>query len=348
MNSHFSGRSDDQHHQMPHRRVRHPSRSSRAGLSAQCSVRCGGWPAGCWRACLGRGGCWRWRGCSACSPWRSAGMAHADGLFSHPTYTDPQQTLFEAHGPFAYTLTIQPDDAAQSGLGLTAALYQIVGVICNLLLWIALLPLYGAFLLLEWFLNLTFYRDSAAQIDAAVQTLADQVFWPLISATVAVGAVVTYTRWRTDGRGWLSDIAWVIAAATLAIGFVTQPSQIMLQVDSLREQLAAKVITGTTTALTPDTQSVTGYQNPALTGPAQEVAARSLVAGLWDSFGSTPWCLAQFHELDICKAPGRTNSPATTPGNNGNTPWPTTGRSPSSAPGRTGSEGWTSAASGTC
>jgi hypothetical protein len=82
----------------------------------------------------------------------AAGMAHADGLFSHPTYTDSQQTLFEAHGPFAYSLTIQPDDAAQSGLGLTAALYQIVGVICNLLLWIALLPLYGAFLLLEWFL----------------------------------------------------------------------------------------------------------------------------------------------------------------------------------------------------
>ena len=65
----------------------------------------------------------------------------------------------------------------------------------------------------------------------------------------------------------------MIAAATLAIGFVTQPSQIMLQVDGLREQLAAKVITGTTTALTPDTLSVTGYQNPALTGPAQEVAA---------------------------------------------------------------------------
>src|SRR6478752_4220517 len=42
----------------------------------------------------------------------AAGMAHADGLFSHPTYADPQQTLFEAHGPFSYMLTIQPDDAA--------------------------------------------------------------------------------------------------------------------------------------------------------------------------------------------------------------------------------------------
>ena len=50
--------------------------------------------------------------------------------------------------------------------------------------------------------------------------------------------------------------------------------------------------------------SVTGFQNPTLTGPAQEVAGRNLVAGLWDSFGSTPWCLAQFHELDICKTAG--------------------------------------------
>jgi hypothetical protein len=233
-----------------------------------------------------------------------AGMVHADGLFSHPTYTDSQQTLLEAQGPFAYSLTILPDDEAQSGLGLTAALYQIVGVICNLLLWIALLPLYGAFLLLELFLNLTFYRDNAGQIDTAVKALADQVFWPLISATVAVGAVVTYTRWRSEGRDWLSDIAWVIAAATLAIGFVSQPSQIMLQVDSLREQLAAKVITGTTTALTPDSKSVTGFANPQLTGPQQEVAGRFLIAGLWDSFGATPWCLTQFHELDICKTAG--------------------------------------------
>ena len=31
----------------------------------------------------------------------AAGMAHADGLFSHPTYTDSQQTLFDAHGPIA-------------------------------------------------------------------------------------------------------------------------------------------------------------------------------------------------------------------------------------------------------
>ena len=213
--------------------------------------------------------------------------------------------MFEAHGPFAYSLTILPDDEAQSGLGLTAALYQIVGVICNLLLWIALLPLYGAFLLLEWFLNLTFYRDNADQIDTAVQALADQVFWPLISATVAVGAVVTYTRWRSEGRGWLSDIAWVIAAATLAIGFVSQPSQIMLQVDGLREQLAAKVITGTTTALTPDALSVTGFAEPAADrATAGGRRAVSLIAGLWDSFGATPWCLAQFHELDICKTAG--------------------------------------------
>ena len=51
MSSRCSGRSDDRHHQMSHRRgdVRRGRRGP--GRSAPCWVGCGGWPGGCWRAC---------------------------------------------------------------------------------------------------------------------------------------------------------------------------------------------------------------------------------------------------------------------------------------------------------
>ena len=225
--------------------------------------------------------------------------ALADGIFAHPPYADTQPTLFEAHGPFAYGLTVMPDQAANSGLGLTAVLYQIVGIINDVLLWVGLVPLYGALTLLEWFLSLSVYRDAAGQIDTAVQGMAGQVFWPLITATAAVGVTVSFGKWQAEGRSPFGDLVWVIAATTLAVTFIGRPSTMMGDLDGVRQQMADAVVTGAAGAQ-PAAVSVTGYPNPTLGGPGGQVAARNLITGLWDDFGATPWCLAEFHELTIC------------------------------------------------
>src|ERR1044072_8029354 len=144
--------------------------------------------------------------------------AAAEGFVVGPDLAHGQpRTLFETYDYSDYQLTVKPDDNASGFMDIGKVVYEVVGFINNVMAWICLGLLFGALTLLEWLLNLTVYRDSADQIDVAVQLIASRVFWPLIAATVAVGAFVTYARWRGEGRGFVSDLGWVVAAGTLAV-----------------------------------------------------------------------------------------------------------------------------------
>ncbi|MCK2252694.1 MULTISPECIES: hypothetical protein [unclassified Crossiella] len=212
-------------------------------------------------------------------------------------------TLFEKYGPLDYKLLIQPHDKSSSWFDIAKAGLSVLGWLNNVLLWISLGLVYGGLTLLQWFLNLTLYADTAPQIDIAVAMIANHVFFPLIAATTAIGALVTYGRWRGGGGDVVGDLAWVVAAAVLGIGFASGPSSIMRIIDEARQDLANGVITGATGFLNA-TGNPTGFPTPDLTGTTQQVGSRKLADGLWSTFGATPWCLVQFSDLEICKVAG--------------------------------------------
>jgi len=233
----------------------------------------------------------------------TARAAHADVIVG-PDLTDgAPKTLYESYDFADYKLSVKPDEENSDWFGLSEAILEVVGFINNLILWIFLGVLYGALSLLEWFLNLTIYRDAAPQIDTATQMIASRVFWPLIAATVAIGAFIAYARWRGEGRGFLSDFGWVVAAGSIAAGFAAGPSSIMNEVDSVRQGLATGVIAGSSqfsyTAGNP-----TGFPTPQIGGDAQKAGTRKLVDTMWNTYGATGWCLAEFRSLDVCKVAG--------------------------------------------
>ncbi|WP_133849294.1 hypothetical protein [Labedaea rhizosphaerae] len=234
----------------------------------------------------------------------AARSAAAEGFVVGPDLAHGQpRTLFETYDYSDYQLTVKPDDEASGFMNIGKVVFEVIGFLNNVIAWICLGLLFGALTLLEWLLNLTVYRDSAGQIDVATQLIASHVFWPLIAATVAVGAFVTYARWRGDGRGFVSDLGWVVAAGALAVGFATGPSQVMDSVDSLRTDLATGMTSGAADYVA--TQgSPTGFAEPPIGGSGQETSTRRLTDGLWNTFGATTWCFAEFHDLDICKVAG--------------------------------------------
>lgn len=233
-----------------------------------------------------------------------ARMAHADTIIVGPDLArGAPKTLFETYDFTAYKLTVKPDDAHSDWFGVSQGVLEVAGFVNNLILWACLGILYGALTLLEWFLDLTVYRDSAPQIDAATQMIATNVFWPLIAATVAVGAFVSYARWRGEGRGFVSDLGWVVAAGVLAVGFAAGPSSMMNTVDGARQDLASGVIAGSAQyASTAD--NPTGFPTPPIGGDPKAAGTRRLVDGVWNTFGATTWCFAEFHDLDICRVAG--------------------------------------------
>lgn len=235
----------------------------------------------------------------------TARLAHAQPIIVGPDLAHGgPKTLFESYDFITYKLTVQPDgDHTSDWFGLDEAVLQVVGFLNNVILWICLGLLYGALTMLEWLLNLTVYRDSGPQIDAATQMIAATVFWPLISATVAVGAFIAYARWRGEGRGFLSDLGWVVAAAGLAAGFAAGPSTIMNNVDGLRQDMAAGVIAGSA-QFASVVNSPTGFPTPQIGGDPQNAGTRTLVDGVWQTFGASAWCFAEFRDLDVCKTAG--------------------------------------------
>ncbi|GLZ28144.1 hypothetical protein Lesp02_03340 [Lentzea sp. NBRC 105346] len=213
------------------------------------------------------------------------------------------KTLFETYGFVSYGLTVKPDEGSEGWLDIGQVVWQTLGLINLLILWLCLGVLYGALTLLEWLLHLTIYADSAGPIDQAVTTMASTVFFPLITATVAIGAFTSYAQWRGEGKGFVSDIMWVIAAAALGIAFASGPSQIMTTVDGLRQNLANGVMTGAAKFVNQQGNPV-GFPNPQIGGAPNEASTRKLVDGVWSTFGATSWCYAQFSSLEVCKTAG--------------------------------------------
>lgn len=230
--------------------------------------------------------------------------ASADIIVAPDLAGGGQKTLFETYSFLDYKLTIEPSNSSEEGmLELEAMMYQMVGVINNILLWIILGVVYGGLVLLEWFLGLTLYRDSATEIDQAVQMIANHVFWPLIAVTAAVGAFMAYARWRGDGRGFGSDLMWVVAAAAIGAGFAAGPSTIMYPVDQARQEIGSGMIAGAA-SFVHDEGNPTGFPDPTIPADSQAAGVRTLVNSLWSTYGATPWCYAEFRKLSICEQAG--------------------------------------------
>lgn len=233
----------------------------------------------------------------------SARTASADIIVGPDLAQGAPKTLYETYDFTDYKLTVKPDEENSDWFDIGETVLEVVGFINNLFLWAILGVTYGGLSLLEWFVNLTLYRDSAAEIDTATQMIATEVFWPLISATVAVGVFITYARWRGEGRGFLSDFGWVVAAGSIAVGFAAGPSTVMNTVDSVRQDLATGIMTGASRYV--ETRgNPTGFPTPEISGDRQQAATRKLVDGMWNTYGATIWCFSEFHDLSICRVAG--------------------------------------------
>lgn len=234
-----------------------------------------------------------------------ARMSMADDIIVGPDLAQGSpKTLFETFSLWSYQLSELKLNSDHNGtFGIKGTGYFLAWILEGILVNVAVGLLYGGLTLLEWLLSLTVYRGSVSQIDIATRMIADHVFWPLIPATVGIAAFSAYARWRSDGRGFVGDLLWVIAAAALATGFALGPSTIMNPVDQARQDVTNGIIAGTTEYLN-QTGNPVGFPSPAIGGDPQTAGTRTLVESLWSTFGATPWCYVEFGDLTICQHAG--------------------------------------------
>jgi hypothetical protein len=236
--------------------------------------------------------------------------AGADQIIHGPNLAQGgPKSLYETYGFLHYHLTFLPDSDHTGTFHIQKVSWRFLNWLADLGLWIILGVVYGAIAVLEWFLDLTVYRDAHTQIDELVRAWAGTVFWPLIITTATIGLGMAYARWRGENRSFAGEVVWILAACVIGAGFASGPSTIMNRIDQGRQDVGNAVIAGSTHFLH-QRPSPTGFQEPNLAAGAggghidQHQATRALAEGLWDSYGATPWCYAEFNSLTICKKAG--------------------------------------------
>ena len=214
------------------------------------------------------------------------------------------QTVFEKVPLTQYTLPFGLSDSQTDGVGgyFIEAVWQVFRGLGNVLMYLTLALVRGAIACMQWMLNLTIYRDNATQIDGAVQSLANAVFWPLLTVTIAIAGATIYGRMKREGGGSIfGDTVWLLTAAVLAVTFAAAPSKIAGTLDQTRTLLAERIVEGY--ASTDSAQSAAGFP-PVGVQATGAGASRSLGDAMWNVYAVAPWCWAAFGDLNICKDVG--------------------------------------------
>ena len=227
-----------------------------------------------------------------------------DGLIVAPDLANGSaQTPFESTSISDYMLSINLSKAQYGFPYVKESMWGILNAVGNVLVYLTLSLVRGAISCLQWLLNLTLYRDNSSQIDRAVQGVAEHIFWPLLSVTLAIAGVTMYGRMRREGRGSIfSDLVWVLAATVLGMTFVLAPSKVAGDMDDIRTLAADGAMTGYS-SFAPAGQSAAGFPNVPVTNDSVG-ASRSLANSMWNTYAVTVWCLEEFGDLSVCKDVG--------------------------------------------
>lgn len=269
-----------------------------------------------------------------------AGSVYADDIIPAPGVPDGQAaTPFESMPLGNYELIEYLSDSHHGAPYVEQSMWGIINGISNVMLYMTFSFVRGAITCMQWMLQLNIYQENKYEIDAAVLSLADQIFWPLFATTLAIAGCAMYVRSKREGGGSITnDLVWVLAASVLAVTFAgipgsesrytpqqqqdclrfgecpdtarLGPSAIMSDLDDLRRLLALGAIKGFAGA--PQTSaSAAGFKptefgtgtsaDPSQPGLTETNAVRKLADSMWNVYAVTPWCFAQFNSLAACK-----------------------------------------------
>ena len=168
----------------------------------------------------------------------------------------------------------------------------------------------GALAAMQWMLDLTLYRDNAADIDTATQRC-------------RLRCVLAADRLHPGGRGF-HDVREgphrrprlhprrglkVGILGVLAIAFVMAPSKIVGPLDDARTAASDAIMTGLRRVITVGGDIPAGFP-PVTIPPGPGAASRTLADAMWSTFIVTPWCYTAFGGEDLRANSGdRTSSP---------------------------------------
>ncbi|WP_367130215.1 MULTISPECIES: hypothetical protein [Streptomyces] len=215
----------------------------------------------------------------------------------HTSYSGPG-TLYEQYGdPMLYNLDVQLgwDEFGDWALQFVSQIFMGLTVVLAL----------AAIVVVQWTFKFTSIDKLEDSITHAISGAASTVSTTLLPSAMAIGAVIAYANHRRNGSS-ISQLGWVAATAILSISLLTTPKVWIDGIDSIRTIGSNTAMEAASAGMGNETKEPfdTGEQ-PQYGKNQQDNMLRKSADAIWRSYVVTPWCVAEFGNLNTCKEHGK-------------------------------------------
>ncbi|MGK5548216.1 hypothetical protein ACSNOH_26330 [Streptomyces sp. URMC 127] len=206
-------------------------------------------------------------------------------------------TLYEQYGdPMLYDLDVQLgwDEFGDWALQFVAVIFMGLTVVLAL----------AAIVVVQWTFKFTSIDKLEDSISHAISGAAGTVSTTLLPSAMAVGALIAYANHRRNGTS-ISQLGWVAATAILSISLLTTPKVWIEGIDSVRTIGSNTAMKAASAGMGNETKSPFDTGQPSYGGNEQDNMLRKSADAIWRSYVVTPWCVAEFGNLNTCKEYGK-------------------------------------------
>ncbi|MYT25947.1 hypothetical protein GTW69_37720 [Streptomyces sp. SID7760] len=240
-----------------------------------------------------------------------AGPAHAadinpvgiGDLFWSPSddnIPDGGETMYELYDSGRWT--IDADISFWEGIDATAHL------LCAILMGLLMLVGLAMTVIVGWVFRFTSIPEMEGAISSMIGGASRSLMEFILPSCLAVGGFIAFIQHKKGGGGGgLSQIAWVLISGVVSVSLLTSPQTWVSGVDSARQVGASVTMTATAEGLG-DGSSEYPFKlknQPKFTDNGRDTLLRKSQDSIWRGFVATPWCIAEFGSLEVCKKYGR-------------------------------------------
>ncbi|WKU45689.1 hypothetical protein Q3V23_17425 [Streptomyces sp. VNUA116] len=215
----------------------------------------------------------------------------------HTSYSGPG-TLYEQYGdPMLYNLDVQLgwDEFGDWALQFVAQIFMGLTVVLAL----------AAIVVVQWTFKFTSIDKLEDSMATAISGAAGTVSTTLLPSAMAVGALIAYANHRRNGTS-ISQLGWVAAAGILSISLLTTPKVWIDGLDSIRTIGSNTAMKAASAGMGNESKEPIDIGGTPTYGKNdQDNMLRKSGDAIWRSYVVTPWCVAEFGNLNTCKKYGQ-------------------------------------------
>ncbi|MCX4690944.1 hypothetical protein [Streptomyces sp. NBC_01408] len=240
-----------------------------------------------------------------------AGQAHAEDinpvgigdLFWSPSdgnIPEGGETMYELYDPGRWF--VDADLNVFEGVDATA--HVIVSLLMALLLIVGL----AMTVIVGWVFRFTSIPEMEKAISGMIGGASQSLMEFILPSCLVVGGFIAFVQHRKGGGGGgLSQIAWVLISGVVSVSLLTSPQSWVSGVDSARQVGASVTMTATAEGLGNESSDYPfALKNqPKFTDNGRDTLLRKSQDSIWRGFVATPWCIAEFGSMEVCKKYGR-------------------------------------------